>query len=110
MPNKRKNFDEKLAQEREEAWVGDAVLALFVREWILREKGKLEGEMFVRFTSNEFLRDLGNPTSVEAEIGRVYQEGGLEAGFKHVEEKLMPVFLKREKVREKRILAGHIKK
>lgn len=110
MPNKQKNFDAKLTREREEAWVGDAVLALFVREWILREKGKLMGELFVRFTSNEFLSSMGDPTSVEAEIGRVYTAGGLEAGFKHIEEEIMPTFIKQEKVREKRVLAGHFKK
>ena len=67
-----KKKDPALTQEREEAWVGDAVLALYVREWILREKGEMDGEMFTRFTSNHFLKSKGNPTSVEAEIGRVY--------------------------------------
>ena len=66
-----KKKDLTLTKEREEAWVGDAVLALYVREWILKEKGEMDGGMFVRFTSNEFLKSKGNPTSVEAEIGRV---------------------------------------
>ncbi|MGJ8695892.1 MAG: hypothetical protein ACSHYF_06200 [Verrucomicrobiaceae bacterium] len=90
---------EKLNREREEAWVGDAVLALYVREWLLREKGKIDGEAFIRFSSNDFLRIVGNPTSVEAEIGRIYQEGGLQAGFDHIEAKLLPLFVQREKVR-----------
>ncbi len=60
---------EAMTREREEAWVGDAVLALYVREWILREHEELDGAKFVRFTSNDFLRALGNPTTVEAEIG-----------------------------------------
>ena len=39
---------EALTREREEAWVGDAVLALFVREWILREKDALDGDIGTR--------------------------------------------------------------
>ena len=86
-----------VTKEREEAWIGDAVLALYVREWILKEKSALDGEAFIRFTSNDFLRFQGNPTSVEAEIGRVYQDEGLAAGFAWIEEKLLPRFLTREK-------------
>ena len=37
-----KHDEEKLTREREEAWVGDAILALFVREWILEEDAVLE--------------------------------------------------------------------
>ncbi|MDA8975009.1 ribonuclease III domain-containing protein [Akkermansiaceae bacterium] len=94
-----KRTPEEIDKEREEAWVGDAVLALYVREWLLREKGKIDGGAFVRFTSNDFLRILGSPTAVEAEIGRIYQKGGLQAGFDHMEEKLLPLFIQREKVR-----------
>jgi len=92
-----KKKDLALTKEREEAWVGDAVLALYVREWILREKGEMDGEMFVRFTSNDFLKSKGNPTSVEAEIGRVYEQSGLQAGFDWIEEHLYPLFLVKEK-------------
>ena len=94
-----KRTPEEIDREREEAWVGDAVLALYVREWLLREKGKIDGESLIRATSNDFLRILGNPTAVEAEIGRIYQEKGLQAGFDYVEEKLIPLFVQREKVR-----------
>ena len=96
-----KKSSEELNREQEEAWVGDAVLALYVREWLLREKGKIDGEAFVRATSNEFLRLKGNPTSVEAEIGRIYWEGGVQAGFEFIETKLIPLFVQREKVRER---------
>lgn len=89
--------EDALTKEREEAWIGDAVLALFVREWLLATGGSLDGQAFIRFTSNDFLRLQGNPTSVEAEIGRVYQENGLQAGFDWIEEKLLPRFLAREK-------------
>lgn len=102
------DFDQ-LTREREEAWTGDAVLALFVREWILREKGSLDGEMFVRFTSNDFLSQVGKPTAVEAEIGRIYAKDGLAAAFKHMEDTLLPLFIQREKVRERQIRNGQIK-
>jgi len=66
-------------KEREEAWIGDAVLALWVREWILRHLGRLDGELLVLATSNHFLSRFGRPTAVEAQIGRVFEEEGLEA-------------------------------
>jgi len=67
----------------------------------------MDGEMFVRFTSNEFLKSKGNPTSVEAEIGRVYTEHGLQAGFDWIEEHLYPLFLEKEK-NYQRILATQV--
>ena len=45
-----KKIDENLMREREEAWVGDAVLALYMRELILKEQGKMDGEMSVSYT------------------------------------------------------------
>lgn len=92
-----KKQDKALTLEREEAWIGDAVLALYVRQWILDNHGRMEGEMFVRFTSNEFLKCHGNPTSVEAEIGRVYAADGLQAGFDWIETNLYPKFLEKER-------------
>ena len=65
-----KRTTEEIDQEREEAWIGDAILALYMREWLLREKGRIDGEAFIRATSNDFLRVKRNPTAVEAEIGR----------------------------------------
>lgn len=91
-----------LTKEREEAWTGDAVLALYVREWILKEYGAMDGEMFVRFTSNDFLRCAGNPTSVEAQIGRIYAEDGLQAGFDWIASELHPKFLIAEKEYQRR--------
>lgn len=101
---------ERLTRERKEAWTGDAVLALFVREWILRRHDSLDGEMFIRFTSNDFLRQAGNPTSVEAEIGRIYRDEGLAAAFAHIEENLLPLFERCEKARAQRIRSGQVKK
>ena len=77
-------------QCRAEAWVGDAVLALYVREWILEFKGCIDGELFVEFTSNKFLRLTGNATGVEAIIGRVYVLGGLAAANAWIDEHLRP--------------------
>lgn len=92
-----KKVDADLMQEREEAWVGDAVLALFMRRLILKEQGKMDGEMFVRCTSNDFLRNVGNATSVEALIGRIYEEQGLEAAYEWMEFQLVPIFRQQEK-------------
>lgn len=86
-----------MRQEQAEAWVGDAVLGLYVRELILSEDNCLDGEKFSRFTSNSLLSDIGNPTTVEAEIGRVYKAAGIQAGFQHIEQKILPFMLRREK-------------
>lgn len=99
-----KKPDPAIMQEREEAWVGDAVLALYARRWILKHDGKMDGEKFVRFTSNDFLRRHGNPTSEEAEIGRIYTEEGLEAAFSHIENRFLQTFIQLEKSRIKQRL------
>jgi hypothetical protein len=93
-----KNDDPKHT-EREQAWIGDAVLGLFARRWILAREGKMDAEMFARMSSNQFLSAIGNPTSVEAKIGHHYESGGLEAAFDHIEAELIPLFLKQEKKR-----------
>ncbi|MCS7024891.1 MAG: ribonuclease III domain-containing protein [Bryobacteraceae bacterium] len=80
-----------------QAWIGDAVLALYVRLRILRDEGRVDGAKAERMSSNQFLSACGQPTLVEAEIGRAYDRGGLEAAFQLIEEKLMPVFERREK-------------
>lgn len=87
------------AEVRNAAWTGDAVLSLFVREWILREYGAMDGERLTAFTSNQFLSALGNPTEVEAGIGRIYESAGLAAAFAEIEAKLLPRFLAQEKRR-----------
>lgn len=89
-----KRKEEELRQEREAAWVGDAVLALFARQFVLRERKAMDGEWFTRLTSNDFLSAFGNPTRVEAAIGRIYQEGGLAAAFEWMESQLIPLFRK----------------
>ncbi len=86
-------------KEQEQAWIGDTVLDLFARSWILREKGTLCGETLIRMTSNQFLACIGNPTSVEAKIGRLYEREGLDAAYEFIEAELLPLFLKQERNR-----------
>jgi 23S rRNA maturation mini-RNase III len=80
----------------QEAWLGDAVLSLYVREKILREDGVLDGPKSVRMTSNQFLGTIGEPTKVEAEVGRIYKREGLAAAFSWIETRLVPLFEKQE--------------
>jgi len=87
----------------EEAWMGDAVLSLYVREKILREDRKLDGEKSVRMTSNQFLAAFGEPSEVEAAIGRVYTADGLTAAFAWIERQLLPTFERQEEKRRKRL-------
>lgn len=91
-----KKTDEK-RREQELAWIGDTILDLFARTWILENRGKLCGETLRRMTSNQFLACFGNPTTMEARIGKVYQEEGIDAAFAWIESELMPLFLKQEK-------------
>ncbi|BCX47042.1 hypothetical protein HAHE_09500 [Haloferula helveola] len=86
--------DDEIKAERESAWIGDAVLALFARTWVLQERGKMDGEWFTRLTSNDFLSAFGQPTRVEAKIGEIYRQGGLEAAFEWMEAELLPLFRK----------------
>jgi hypothetical protein len=89
-----------------EAWVGDAVLTLYVRRRILREDGAVDGAKASRMSSNQFLSSLGEPTGTEAEIGRVFEREGLEAAFRWIEQRLMPLW---ERQQSKRRPRGFIK-
>lgn len=86
--------NEALKIEREAAWIGDAVLALFARQFVLSERGCMDGIWFTHLTSNEFLSAFGNPTSVEAAIGNIYRSEGLEAAHAHIEREFLPLFRK----------------
>jgi len=88
-------------QVLKEAWLGDAVLSLYARERILREGGGIDAEKCSRMTSNQFLGALGEASEVEAELGRVYAREGLEAAFRWIERKLMPLFERQENKRER---------
>ena len=84
-----------------EAWTGDAVLTLYAREWILRTDCDIDGEKAVRLCCNRFLATFGEPSEVEAEIGRVYEDQGLAPAFAWIEARLLPNFLKQEEKRRK---------
>ena len=60
------------SDKRTKAWIGDASLARFAREWVLKQKdisNKERAEVFNQITANQDLASLGTPTSMEAEIG-----------------------------------------
>ena len=79
-----------------EAWIGDAVLTLYARRYILARDGMIDQEKSVRLTSNRFLSALGEATEVEARIGRVYESQGLAAAFAWIESEIVPLFEKQE--------------
>ena len=82
---------------REIAWIGDAVLALWARSWILQQaqiKPEQRSDVFVSMTSNRFLSAFGEPTAVEASIGKIFQHNGLEAACEWMDAELLPVFKK----------------
>jgi dsRNA-specific ribonuclease len=88
--------------EREQAWIGDAVLSLLAREWVLQREGRLEAELFGALTSNQFLSTLGPPTTIEAQLGKRYLEGGLPAAAAWLQEALIPSFERRWRLRHAR--------
>lgn len=90
---------EAVRKEREDAWLGDAVLSLYARQYILRTTGVMGQEEFAAMTSNSFLSAFGPPTRVESWIGIEFQKGGLPAAFAWIEEKLLPLYLKQRRNR-----------
>ncbi len=84
------------AEVLDQAWVGDAVLHLFVREWALAMPTRPDNKAVERFVSNGFLSTVGQPDHIEAEIGRIYRAQGLQAAFEHIRTKLLPVFERQE--------------
>lgn len=94
-------------QIKAEAWVGDAVLTLYARERILRQSGRVDGEQYGRLTSNQFLSALGEPTEVEARLGRVYRNHGLDAAFAWIEQNVLPLFLRQEEKRARKESGPH---
>lgn len=88
----------------EEAWIGDAVLALYARRHILKETGAVDAARFERMTSNQFLTALGDPAEVEAEIGRTFERDGLQAAFDLITAKLLPLH-ERQELKRRRGLA-----
>jgi 23S rRNA maturation mini-RNase III len=84
-------------ENRDLAWIGDAVLALYARQWLLAQPPHplfTRQQLFIRLTSNAFLQSMGEPTAVEARIGVVYKEKGLQEAFDYIEDNLQPLFEK----------------
>lgn len=79
-------------EDRALAWLGDAALAIVAREWILETTGGLDGEMHRCVTSNQFLRRFGHPTKVEAELGTLYREAGLDAVRRRFRSEMVPKY------------------
>ncbi|NLT69986.1 MAG: hypothetical protein GXX91_04750 [Verrucomicrobiaceae bacterium] len=92
--------DEVKRREQALAWVGDTVLDLYARTWILEHRGTVCGDTLRRMTSNQFLACFGNPTAVEAKIGAIYREEGMEAAFAWMEREILPLFEKQERNRK----------
>ncbi len=87
---------------QEKAWIGDSVLGLFAREWLLREHGKIESDEFIQITCNQFLSTMGQPTKMEAKVGYIYENEGLAAAFAFMEKEFIPRYLIQKKNRTKK--------
>ena len=75
---------------RLKAWLGDAVLGLFMRRKIAEVRGRIDTPAFIEATSNQFLSSFGAPTRVEAQIGILYQRDGIEAAEQFLETEIWP--------------------
>lgn len=91
------NAKQRTREQIELAWIGDAVLTLYARRRILSQGLGIDNPLAIRMTSNRFLQSLGEPTAVEARIGLLYQQQGLEAAFAFIESQLMPLHEKQER-------------
>jgi len=101
MPNQRAR-----EQILKEAWLGDAVLCLYARRRILDEDQRIDAPKAERMTSNQFLAAKGEPSEMEAAIGRVFLQQGLEAAFDWIEVHLMPIYERQENNRIRRLPGG----
>ena len=95
-----RRLDRNLLEQQ--AWIGDAVLSLYVRSRILDQTATIDGAKAARMTANAALAGLGEPTVVEAEIGRVYAKEGLAAAFDWIQHRLMPLLEQQEEKRLRR--------
>ena len=91
----------EIGRLRDEAWIGDAVLELYARTWVLHEKRERDMGAKVAFTQNSFLNCFDQPTRVEAKIGVIYTEQGLDAAFAWIKEHIEPLFLKQQAKRQR---------
>jgi dsRNA-specific ribonuclease len=94
MPSSIRN--QRLTQVQKDAWIGDAILALWARLRILQESGAIDGPHYARITSNHCLAAIAEPSEAEARIGRAYLSGGLDAAFSWLDHNLLPILQKQE--------------
>ena len=73
-----------------DAWIGDAVLSLYLRGRILEQQGTVDGAKAARMSSNAALGTVAQPTFVEAQIGVAFQRGWLTEAFRWIEEQVLP--------------------
>lgn len=95
--------DEQESMLRDAAWIGDAVLSLYLRQLLLTSNigpAAVRAELFKHFSSNQFLNIFGRPTAMEAEIGEIYSAEGLDAAFAFIEDKYLPLIKKQLKNRD----------
>jgi 23S rRNA maturation mini-RNase III len=95
---------------RNQAWIGDAVLSLYVREWLSPDVERTfpdRNELYQLFTSNQFLSSFGEPTAVEAEIGRIYLDRGLAVAFAYIQARFVERFLRTARNLGFRVNAPH---
>jgi 23S rRNA maturation mini-RNase III len=88
---------QRTREQLELAWIGDAVLTLFARQRILAQGAGIDNPLAIRMTSNRFLQSLGDATSLEARIGLIYQQHGLDAAFAWIQSEIMPLHEKQER-------------
>lgn len=91
------------SQILKEAWIGDAVLCLYARRRILSEEDRIDAPKAERMTSNQFLSVFKEASETEAEIGRIYERDGLDAAFAWIEANLMPIHVRQEAKRRRRL-------
>ncbi len=70
------------------------MLSLYARRAILGASGAVDGDRFMQITSNRFLARFGEPSEVEAEIGRLYEMEGLDAAFAWIDRTMGAAFAK----------------
>lgn len=99
---------DRRGQLQADAWIGDAVLGLWARLQILRDDRMVDGPKFLRMTSNQFLAAFGEPTVVEAHIGKLYRESGEAAAFAWIDQNIAPLFGRQEENRLRRSGRGRV--
>ena len=80
--------------EKAEAWLGDAVLALLTRDWLIKTLDSTDGDLQGLITSNHFLSRFGPPTAVEAALGRLWRDHGYAAAEAEFRQKFLPEMIR----------------